>query len=184
MGARVNFASPQEYSGIGSALDRLSHVMTDADTARSLKWQAGVNGDAATSEVFKVEAWSQPGLQFFAFMQPGDPFLVVGHSVSVIYSTATDIASYHGKVVLFTGDRKSTRDCVPVFLPPMTAFAWKKCKVIDEQSKLRDWYADNPSEYGKYWDPTPADGTKVEINVPRMIALPLRAAQLYFGDAP
>ena len=153
--------------------------MTDADTARSLKWQVGVNGDAAKSEVFKVEAWSQPGLQFFAFMQPGDPFLVVGHFVSVIYSTATDIASYHGKVVLFTGDRKSTWDCVPVFLHPTTAFAWKKCKVIDEQSKLRDWYADNPSEYGKYWDPTPADGTKVEINVPRMIALPLRAAQLY-----
>ena len=104
-GARVNFASPQEYSGIGSALDRLSHVMTDADTARSLKWQAGVNGDAATSEVFKVEVWSQPGFQFFALMQPGDPFLVVGHSVSVIYLTATDIASYHGKKVLFTGDK-------------------------------------------------------------------------------
>jgi hypothetical protein len=83
-------------------------------------------------------------------MQPGDPFLVVGQSVSVIYSTATDIASYHGKVVLFTWDRKSTQDCVPLFLPSTMAFAWKKCKVIDEQSKLRDWYADYPSEYRKY----------------------------------
>jgi hypothetical protein len=31
--------NPQDYSGINSALDQLSHVMTDADMARTLRWQ-------------------------------------------------------------------------------------------------------------------------------------------------
>jgi len=69
---------------------------------------------------------------------------------------------------------------VPVFLPPKTAFGWKTCKVINEKPKLCDWYADNPSKRGKLWDPVIADGTKVELIVPQMIALPLRAAKLYF----
>ncbi len=41
------------------------------------------------------------------------------------------------------------------------------------------WYQDNPTEYGNLWDPTAGDGTKEDILVPRLIALPLRAAKLY-----
>ena len=170
---------PEEYSGINTALARLSNVMTDTDTARNLRWQAATNGEAAKVDVWKCEAASVPGLQFYAYMQPGDPFLVIGHSLSIIYSTATDVASYHGKMVVFTGDRKATRECVPVFLPPTSAFEWKKCMIIDEKTKLRDFYADNPAEYGKLWDPTLADGAKVEVIVPRLIALPIRAAKIY-----
>jgi hypothetical protein len=51
-------------------------------------------------------------------MQPGEKFMVVGHSMSTIYSTTTDIATFQGKVVLFTRDRKGTCKCVPIILPP------------------------------------------------------------------
>jgi hypothetical protein len=129
--------------------------------------------------VWKTEATSSLGLQFYAYMQPGEAFMFVGHSMSTIYSTTTDITTLHGKIVLFMGDRKGTRDCVPIILPPQSAFEWKKCSVIDDKEKLLAWYADNPSEYGNLWDPTPEDGTRVELHVPRMIALPLRAASLY-----
>ena len=112
-------------------------------------------------------------------MQPGEAFLVVGHSMSTIYSTATDIASFHGKIVLFTGDRKGTRECVPVVMPPQSAFEWKKCMVVDNATALQEWYANNTDQYGKLWNPQQGDGTKVEVNVPRLVALPLRAAQLY-----
>ncbi len=61
---------------------------------------------------------------------------------------------------------------------PLSTFEWKKCSVIDEKEKLLSWYADNPSEYGNLWEPTIADGTKVEVHIPWMIALPLRAASL------
>ncbi len=64
-------------------------------------------------------------------------------------------------------------------LPPQNAFERKKCLVLDDRTSLRDWYADNPSEYGKLWDPLLTDGIKVEILVPQMIALPLWAAKLY-----
>ncbi len=129
--------------------------------------------------MWKIEATSSPGLQFYAYMQPGEAFMVVGHSMSTIYSTTTDIATLHGKVVLFTGDCRGTHECVPIILPPLSSFEWKKCYVIDEKEKLLSWYANNPSEYGNLWEPTIADGTKVKVHIPRMIALLLRAAILY-----
>jgi hypothetical protein len=100
-------------------------------------------------------------------------------SMSTIYSTTRDVASLHGKIVLFTGDRKGGRECIPVILPPLAAFAWTTCKAIDDKSKLMAWYQDNPTEYGHLWDPTAGDGTKEDILVPRLIALPLRTAKLY-----
>ena len=180
-GATTGTNPASDYSGINTALARLANTMTDTNTARNLKWQAATNGEAAKVDMWKCEAAPLPGLQFYAYMQPGDPFLVMGHSLSIIYSTATDVASYHGKMAIFTGDRKATRECVPVFLPPTSVFEWKKCMIIDEKTKLRDFYADNPAEYGKLWDPTQADGAKVEVIIPRMIALPLplRAAKIY-----
>jgi hypothetical protein len=103
----------QECSGITGALERLASFMTNADTSRSLRWQRNVNGDATKLAAWKVEATAIPGLQFFAYMQPGEAFLVVGHTLSTIYSTTTDIANYYGKVILFTGDRTTTRECIP-----------------------------------------------------------------------
>jgi hypothetical protein len=99
--------------------------------------------------------------------------------MATIYSTTTDIASFHGKVVLFTGDRTGTCECIPVILPPQSAFEWKKCSVVNNKEKLLSWYTDNLSKYGKLWDPTANDGPKVELHVPRMIALPLRVASHY-----
>jgi hypothetical protein len=90
-----------------------------------------------------------------------------------------DITSFLGKVVLFTRDHTGTCECIPVILLPQSAFGWKKCYVIDDKEKLLSWYADNPLEYGKLWDPMANDGPKVELHVPRMIALPLQAASLY-----
>ena len=73
-----------------------------------------------------------------------------------------------------------TRKCIPVILPPNLAFAWKKCMIVDNKTRLREWYANQgSSEYGNLWDPTPQDGTQEEANVPRMIALPLCTAKLY-----
>ena len=170
---------PKEWSGIASALARLQHTMTDASTSRNLRWQKETKGETAKLAIFKVEATSLPNLQFFAFMQPGEAFIVLGHSMATIYSTATDIATFHGNIVLFIGDRKQTRDCIAVVVPPKSAFEWTKCKVLDDPEALQEWYADDRSQYGKLRDPQQGDAETVELHVPRMIALPLRAAQLY-----
>jgi len=78
--------------------------MTDADTARNLRWQREVDGDKNKLAVWKLKAMGSAGLQFYAYMQPGEAFLVLGHSLSSIYLTTMDVASYHGKIVLFIGD--------------------------------------------------------------------------------
>ena len=153
--------------------------MTDADTARNLRWQREVDGDKNKLAAWKLEATGNAGLQFYAYMQPGEAFLVLGHSLSSIYSTTADVASYHGKIVLFTGDRTHTRECVPVFLLSPAALSWVKCPVVEDKTKLTEWYADNRSEYGKLCDPSPQDGARVENHVPKLIALPLRAVKLY-----
>jgi hypothetical protein len=77
------------------------------------------------------------------------------------------------------GDCKGTCKCIRVVLPPQKVFEWKKCLVLDDRTKLRDWYANNPSEYKKLWDPLLTNGIKVEILVLQMIALPLWATKLY-----
>ena len=171
----------QDYSGISRALERLAPIMTDADTSRNLQWQQAVQGDNAKIAMWKIEATSSPGLQFYAYMQPGEAFMVLGHSMSTIYSTTTDISTLHGKIVLFTGDRKGTRECAPIILPPQSTFEWKKCSVIEDKEALITWHDDNPDKYGDLWEPTMTDGTRGELHVPRMIALPLRvrAASLY-----
>ncbi len=99
--------------------------------------------------------------------------------MSTIYSTTTDVATYHGKVVLFTGDWTETRECIPVILPPLLALAWKKCLVVDDKTRFGEWYANNPLEYGNLWDPTAQDGPCEELHVPWMIVLPLWAVRLY-----
>jgi len=88
-------------------------------------------------------------------MQPGEAFLVLGHSLSSIYSTTTDVASYHGKIVLFIGDRTYTRECVPVILPSPASHSWVKCPVVEDKTKLAKWYADS---YG-----TPRPTTELEL---------------------
>jgi hypothetical protein len=178
-GIGANAPSTQEGSGIAGALEHLTSCMTNADTSRSLQWQHNVNGDTTQLTAWKVEATALPGLQFYAYMQPGEGFLVVGHTLSTIYSTTTDVANYHGKVILFTGVRTATHQCVPVVLPLLSAFAWKKCRTVDNRSKLAEWYVDNQAEYGNLWDPTPQDRTRTELLIPRMIALPLWVAKLY-----
>jgi hypothetical protein len=132
------------------ALKRLAPITMDADTSRNLRWQQAVAGDSTKLSVGKIEAASSPGHQFYAYMQPGEACMVVGRSMSTIYSTTTDITTLHGKVVLFMGDCKGTRECVLIVLPPQSTFEWKKCYVIDDK-KLLAWYADHPSEYGNLW---------------------------------
>ena len=105
--------------------------------------------------------------------------MVLGHSMSTIYSTMTGISTLHGKIVLFTGDRKGTRECVLIILPPQSAFEWKKCSVIEDKETLITWYDDNPDKYGNLCEPTMTDRTRGELHVPRLIALLLRAASLY-----
>ncbi|KAL3779917.1 hypothetical protein ACHAW5_009799, partial [Stephanodiscus triporus] len=62
---------PQEYSGIASVLERLAPLLTDADTARNLRWQRDVDGDKKKLAIWKMEATGSSGLQFYAYMQPG-----------------------------------------------------------------------------------------------------------------
>ena len=86
--------------------------------------------------------------------------------MSTIYSTTTNVESLHGKIILFTGNHRGNRECIPILLPKISAFQWKKCKAIDDKEKLRAWYSDNPGKHGKLWDPDVGAGTKNELFVP------------------
>ena len=77
-------ATSHEYSGISMALKCLAPTIMDADTSRNLCWQQAVAGDAAKLTMWKTEATSSPGLQFYAYAT-GRVFLVVGHSMAKIY---------------------------------------------------------------------------------------------------
>jgi hypothetical protein len=65
--------------------------MTDEATSRNLRWQQNVNGDTNKVTAWIAEATSLTSLQFFALMQPDQAHIMVGHSLSTIYSTTTDV---------------------------------------------------------------------------------------------
>ena len=62
---------PQDFLGITSALERLAPLMTDADTARNLRWQRAVDGDKNKLAAWKLEATGNAGLQFYAYTRVG-----------------------------------------------------------------------------------------------------------------
>ena len=57
---------PQDFLGIASALERLAPLMTDADTARNLRWQREVDGDKNKLVAWKLEATGSAGLCVYA----------------------------------------------------------------------------------------------------------------------
>jgi len=108
--------------------------------------------------------------------------MVLGHSMSTIYSTTRDISTLHGKIVLFTGDRKGTRKCVPIILSSRGAFKWKKCSVIEVKEALIARYDNNLDKYGDLWEPTMTDGTRGELHVPDVSQFSVQY-NTYFGRA-
>lgn len=85
---------------------------------------------------WKAEATSLPSLQFFAFMQPGDAFIIMGHTLSTIYLTNTDVAPIHGGLTWHKGMHPNRH-------------WWKRCNIIDDKPTLARvvWYDHNSSEY-------------------------------------
>ncbi len=64
---------------------------------------------------------------------------------------------------------------VCLFFASPSAVEWNTWNVVDSKTKLHiRLYVDNPTEYGKLWDPTTGDEAKVD----RMIALSLQVARL------
>ena len=66
----------------------------------------------------------------------------------------------------------------PGDITPLGCFCMEKCMVLNNRSKLDKWYANNCTEYGILWDPTPQDGARTELNVPRKITLPQKVTKL------
>ena len=75
------------------AVERLAPIITDADTSRNLRWQHDMAGNPTKLLVWKIEATSSHGLQFYAYMQSGEAFMVDGVGVymqamiSILYGT-------------------------------------------------------------------------------------------------
>ncbi len=106
------------YSGIGAALERLSaYGKTNEATSQNLKWQRNVNGDLNKAAAWTAEATSLSSLQFFALMQPGQAHIVVGHSMSTIYSTTTNVESLHGKLTYSQATIRAAESASPSSCP-------------------------------------------------------------------
>ena len=163
----------------------LTVTMTDADTVRNLRWQRDTNGETAKLTTWKVEARPSPvsNSSPLCSMQPGEAYIVLGHSMATIYSTATDNFPWQDRPLHWGPKRNAGVNSSGV--ASSESFEWTKCKVLDDPTALQEWYANDRSQYGKLRDFQQGDEAKVDVSVPQMIALPLRAAQLYqkFGGA-
>ena len=76
--------------GLGCRACHLVRPSTRAEAEPSLGVQRGA--EAAAASAWKAEATFLLSLQFFASVQPGNVFVIMGHTLSTIYLTNTDVA--------------------------------------------------------------------------------------------
>ena len=79
-----------------------------------MAWQGKMKGEKTKAEEFVKQAVGMQGFQAFAFMKGKLPYIHVGCNVGVFFEIRNMSLDQQGKVVMFVGDRTTTRDPMPV----------------------------------------------------------------------
>jgi hypothetical protein len=152
-------------------LEKLGPSILNPETVLSmLQWQKDVNGDAARINAFKAKVGSLLTFQAFLMMQEGSAMVTVLHSLAKFFAITMATSRYQGQFIGFVGDRLPMREPGPVLIQATKGWEWVKKPIRANGDALMQAYA-QPDMYGKLWSP-PADSSKVEKAVSRLLAVP------------
>ncbi len=135
-----------------------------------LQWQKDVNRDAACINAFKAKVGSLLTFQAFLMMQEGSAMVMVLHFPAKYFAKTVTTLRYQGRCIGFVGDRLPTREPGPVLIQATKSWEWVKKPIRANSDTLMQACAQLDA-YGKLWWP-PADRSKVEKAVPRLLAIP------------
>jgi hypothetical protein len=134
------------------AIRGASRRHSDNTIKQELEWQARVGGDYTKTAAFKDQVLNQQGFRAFAFMKGKLPAIHMAHSVGAFYGLSGMATDVQGKQIAFVGDRGYGQQPTPFILPPQ-----------------KSW--------DKLWTTGAAEEDLVEIQLPRLLALPTFVAE-------
>ncbi len=142
----------------------------ETSVAAELAWQREVKGDKAKNDAFVEQVLAKQHFQAFAFMKPGSPWVHMGHGLGKFFAYTNTVPDLEGKVLMFVGDRRGTRDPMVVQPPVQTTWKWASVIAVLDAAALAA-YCQTDGGTG-LWRPGPGEGTGVEVKVPYVLALP------------
>jgi hypothetical protein len=108
--------------------------------------------------------------QAFLMMWEGSATVTMLHSLEKYFAITAATLRYQGRFTGFVGDRLLMREPGPVLIHATKGWEWVRKPIRDNGDMLMQAYAQLDA-YGKLWSP-PANGSKVEKAVPRLLAIP------------
>ena len=76
-------------------------------------------------------------------MLGGKHVVTMLHTPGVYYSINPSTRAYQGRVLVFIGDRRLTKEPTPVCLPTTKSWEWHTGPAVADFSKLEAFYADD-----------------------------------------
>jgi hypothetical protein len=163
---------PTEYSGIGAALCCLGHNMYDPEIiAAELKLQSNIDGDQAKRTAFRDFSVNYTQLRMYLAMAGAQVTVTMIHTRGAYYSIKSATNGYQGRVLAFIGDRRTTKEFIPICLPTDKTWQWFTGKAIIDDTKFLKYHG-NQANLGTLWKPTTNEGTGVDVKVPHLLAIP------------
>jgi hypothetical protein len=168
------------YSGIDAALCTLGHTMYDPGAIDAeLAIQSGINpADAASRSAFRDFAVNVQKFRVYIAMLGGQPYVSMIHTPGVYYSIDALTSAYQGKVLVFVGDRRATKEPTPVCLPSTKAWEWHTGDANTDFAKLEEYYATNGNK-SSLWRPGANDGAVATVKVPNLLEIPNALVDLH-----
>jgi hypothetical protein len=91
------------------------------------------------------------------------------HTIGAFYSIRAATNLYQGKILGFIGNRRATKEPMPVCLPQNKAWQWCVAQVNTDKEDFMTFY-ESEENTNKWW--TPSSALTNEVKAPYLLALP------------
>ena len=123
--------------------------------------------------LFFLRTWNQNFS--FAFARENSPvqplFVKDPRITGVLFHCVSNSACCQGKVLVFIGDWRATKEPIPVCLATTKSWDWHTGDAITDFTKCNEYYAVEANK-GTLWTPAAGDGALAKIKVPNLVAIP------------
>ena len=125
---------------------------------------------------FKDQVLNQQAFRAFAFMRGKSPVIHMAHLVGAFYGLSGMATDVQGKQIAFIGDRGQGRQPIPFILPPQNSWVWVRVRYLNNTARYVEHYRQEEKKT-KLWITGATDEDLVEIQLPRLLALPTFLAE-------
>ena len=163
-------AQSEDFSGIGAALKckgHLNYKVAMVDSELSLQWD--VQGNMMKQAASWDFATNFAQMRMYLAMVGEQKMVTMIHTIKEFYSIRTSTNAYQGKVLGFIGDRRATKEPIPVCLPQQNVWQWFSGQAHNNKEEFVEFY-DKEEKKNKWLNP--GTGSISKMKAPYLLAIP------------